>query len=380
MKRLIPSLILLTATAPALGANAFNPNLSLVLDGSYQNSDAALGGGSEGFSLGHTELTMDANVDDQFYGRLTAVLEDHGVETEIGLEEAFVETTGLPSGLQLKLGRFLSGIGYLNGRHTHEDDFAMRPAVYRALLGSHYFDDGVQLQWLLPTNIYWLWRIEGLNGKRMLGSTHDRGLGVATISTKLGGDINASHSWQAGFSYVYNRLTNVGQDDAHEHDHEEEEHDHDHDDHDDHGHSHAVSYPGKHLYIVDGVWKWAPNGNARAKALKLSAEYLLARDPNRYATSDDTQEGWYAAASYKFAPAWQIAVRTGAVDLSEPHGDHFHAQQLTESDVSLTWSRSHFSKLRLMFSHQDSDDFDAEESLIKIQYQMVLGAHGAHAY
>lgn len=371
MKKFITSFCLLCATAPVYAANDFNPNLSLVLDGMYQSSNGALGAGAKGLSLGHTELTMDANVDDQFYGRLTTVIEDHDVETEIGLEEAFIETTQLPGGLQLRLGRFLSGVGYLNGRHTHEDDFAARPAVYRALLGSHYFDDGVQMQWLLPTSFYWLWQVEALNGKQMLGGTHDRSLGIATIATKVGGDINASHSWQAGFSYLHNRLTEVEQGEEEEHDHESEE---------GHAHSHSINYPGKHLYIVDGVWKWAPNGNGRAKALKLSAEYLLARDPNRYATSNDTQEGWYFAASYRFKPAWQVAIRTGAVDLSEPHGDHFHGQQMTESDISLTWSHSHFSKLRLMLSHQDSDEFAAEDQLVKIQYQMVLGAHGAHAY
>lgn len=372
MKRLLSSFCLLSVVAPAYAANDFNPNLSLVLDGNYQNNNGALGAGSKGLYLGHTELTMDANVDDLFYGRLTTVIEDHDAETEVGLEEAFVETTQMPGGLRLKLGRFLSGVGYLNGRHTHEDDFSARPAVYRALLGSHYFDDGVQLQWLLPTQFYWLWQVEALNGKQMISSTHDKSVGIATLATKIGGDINTSQSWQLGFSYVHNRLTNVTIEEGAEHDHDSEDHDH--------SHSHSISYSGKQLYILDGVWKWAPNGNPRNKALKLSAEYLLAREPNRYASDNDKQTGWYFTASYKFKPSWQLALRTGAVDLSEAHGDHFHQQQLTESDASLTWSHSHFSKLRLMLTHQHSDDFETEDHLVKIQYQMVLGAHGAHAF
>ncbi len=352
-------------------ANEFNPNIGLVLDGSYKGEDTALPGSEKGFSLGHTELTLDAPVDDLFYGRLTAVLEDHDGSTEVGLEEAFLETTAMPYGLQMRAGRFLSNIGYLNGRHTHEDSFSERPAVYRALLGSHYYDDGLQITALMPTDFYWQLSAEGFNGRQLSGQSHDKSLGVYTLGTKLGGDIGDSHSWQVGGSYLRNRLTEVsGSEDDHD--------DHDHSDHS--GHSHNAQYTGKDLYIADAVWKWAPSGNAKSQQLTVSGEFLYADKPNQYASSEDFQRGWYMAASYRFQPQWTVSGRIGQVELSEAHGDHFHGQEMKESNIALSWNRSHFSLIRAMFTQQDSDDFDQAGDTLTLQYQMILGAHGAHQF
>ncbi|MDP0881061.1 hypothetical protein Q6276_29995, partial [Klebsiella variicola] len=73
-------------------------------------------------------------------------------------------------------------------------------------------------------------------------------VGTWALSTTLGGDISDSQSWQAGVSYLRNRMLG----------HAEEEHHHDHHDHEeDHsGHSHGAEYAGKHLYMADLVWKW----------------------------------------------------------------------------------------------------------------------------
>ncbi|MAC47329.1 hypothetical protein [Oceanospirillum beijerinckii] len=366
--------IALAGQASITNADEFNPNIGLVLDGIYKAGDTALQGSEKGFGLGHTEITMDAPVDDLFYGRLTAVLEDHDGSTEVSLEEAFVETTSLPYGLQAKAGRFLSNVGYLNGRHTHEDNFAERPAVYRALLGSHYYDDGLQLTMLMPTDFYWQLSAEGFNGRQLSGESHDKTLGVYTLGTKFGGDLGDSNSWQIGASYLHNRLTNVGaeEDDAYD------DHDHSGDDHS--GHSHSAQYVGKHLYIADAVWKWAPSGNAKSQQLMLSGEWLYAEEPNQHATSEDFQRGWYLAASYRFTPQWTVSARTGQVELSEAHGDHFHGQEMKESNLALSWRHSHFSLIRAMYTHQDSDHFDEADDTLTLQYQMILGAHGAHQF
>src|SRR5690625_8040965 len=72
-----------------------------------------------GFSLDHSEATMSANVDPYFFGQLTAALSTHGDNTEVELEEAFIERTSLPAGLGLTFGRFLSSIGYVNSNLSH---------------------------------------------------------------------------------------------------------------------------------------------------------------------------------------------------------------------------------------------------------------------
>lgn len=97
----------------------FNPDISLVLDGrygSYSNTtDYALPGfmlggeatrGKKRFYLGHNELSLSAKVDNMFYGKLTTAIAEHEGETEVELEEAFIETLALDHGLAVKAGRF----------------------------------------------------------------------------------------------------------------------------------------------------------------------------------------------------------------------------------------------------------------------------------
>ena len=54
----------------------------------------------------------------------------------------------------LRAGRFFSNIGYLNSHHAHTDKFFDRPLAYQAFLGNQYGDDGVQLRWVAPTDLF----------------------------------------------------------------------------------------------------------------------------------------------------------------------------------------------------------------------------------
>src|SRR5690606_28387110 len=96
-------------------------------------SGGEAGAPDQGFSLGHTELSLSASIDDRFYGQAAVALHEHDGATETELEEAFVETLGLDHGLTVKAGRFFSQLGYLNGQHEHAWDFADAPLVYMAL-------------------------------------------------------------------------------------------------------------------------------------------------------------------------------------------------------------------------------------------------------
>ncbi|WP_323753458.1 hypothetical protein [Marinobacter sp.] len=366
------SLAALVLTLPATGAvaNELNPDVSLTLDGYYKQNDTALSHRDQGFGLGHTELSLSSPIDDLFSGRLTSVFEEHDGESEVLIEEAYLQTNGLPAGLSVRAGRFLSQVGYLNGRHMHEDDFVERPAAYRALLGSHYYDTGLRVNALLPTPFFWQIGAEAFSGNQL--SEGDEDIGVYTVNTRVGGDLSVSQSWQAGLSYLHNRQTSAeAGEGGHNHDHHHEA---------GHDHSHGASYTGKNLYIADAVWKWSPNGNTREQQVTLSAEYLYADDLNEFATSDDVHEGWYVSAVHQFAPQWSAGVRYGETELSEAHGDHFHKQDLQETDVMLSWSRSHFSTVRVQYTHQAATGFSESDNTVAVQYVMSLGAHGAHGY
>ena len=387
---------LISINAYAEDSSLTNPAISAVLDGYYQSAERPMSERVEGFGLGHTELAMSANIDDMFYGKLTAVVEMHDGETELGLEEAFIQTMAMPYGLSMRAGRFLSDIGYLNNQHVHTDAFSDRPAVYRAFLGSHYFDDGLRVSYVAPTDLYWTMGAEAFKGDSMQaedehGERDYKTIGVYTAFTKIGGDVGQNGSWQAGLSYLRNengRMT------AEEHD--------DHDDHDDHAavqdeheHSHSAQYTGENTYVADFVYKWAPNGNYKYQHLTLSGEYFRVTDFKALEeehddhdehghddSSKDYQDGWYLSGVYQFSPKWSAGVRYGQVDTQLMHDDHFDPQKLKETEVSLAWHHSHFSTVRLQYTNQQGTNFEGieDDNVITLQYVMTLGAHGAHQF
>jgi len=103
---------------------SFNPAVGVIINGQYSNfseEEADIAGfaigeeaerGDEGFGLEHTELNFSANVDDKFRGSATIALHEHDGDTEVEIEEAFVATTALPAGLEVKAGRFFSELDY----------------------------------------------------------------------------------------------------------------------------------------------------------------------------------------------------------------------------------------------------------------------------
>ena len=389
---------LVSGTVFAEDSSLTNPAISAVLDGYYQSTERPMSERVEGFGLGHTELAMSANIDDMFYGKLTAVVEMHDGETELGLEEAFIQTMAMPYGLSMRAGRFLSDIGYLNNQHVHTDAFSDRPAAYRAFLGSHYFDDGLRVSYVAPTDLYWTVGAEAFKGDSMQaadehGERDYETIGVYTSSTKIGRDAGANGSWQAGLSYLRNengRMTAEEHEAHDEHAAVEDEHEHE--------HSHSAQYTGENTYVADFVYKWAPNGNYKYQHLTLSGEYFRVTDfkPLEEHHDDhddhgdeahgdegkDYQDGWYLSGVYQFSPKWSAGVRYGEVDTQLMHDDHFDPQKLKETEVSLAWHHSHFSTVRLQYTNQKGTNFEGieDDNVITLQYVMTLGAHGAHQF
>ena len=150
--------------------NSFNPSIGLVLNGKASSFTRKTAGdmagfaigeegerGNEGLSIDESELNFSTNIDDKFYGSLTAAIVREEGEDKIELEEAYVQTlpnAGLPDGARLKFGRAFWTFGYLNEQHAHADDFADRPLPYRAYLNKAFNDDGVELSYVLPTEQY----------------------------------------------------------------------------------------------------------------------------------------------------------------------------------------------------------------------------------
>lgn len=409
----LPAVLFLTSAGGYTGlahAETGSPvEIGAILDGRYQDGTRTLSEFDEGLGLGHTELSLFGNIDDRFRGVLTAVIETAHDETELELEEAFVEAIGLGTGLNIRAGRMLSGFGYLNGRHLHEDDFSDRPAVYRAYLGGHYYDDGIAANLVMPTESFFSVSLEAFDGEKLAAP----GTPEADFNTinawggqiKFGGDAGRSSSWQVGLSILDNDngiATEHGLEGEHgHHDAEDEHHEHEeahegeHALEDEHGHDHGPEVSGGRLTGIDFTWKWAPDGNPKNRNLTLSAEYLrlddlLDEELSAVPGAPDRLNGWYLSAAYQFSPRWTVGLRYGEVETYHGHLHHdehgiegnYDIDETTETDLSLAWHPSHFSTVRATYTRQEQriHNTSDEENIFVLQYVMSLGAHGAHTY
>jgi hypothetical protein len=374
------------------GANAFNPSMSLILSGLYTRTSrdpvnysltgfqlppgTEAGPGTRGFSLAETELGFAANIDPWLRG--AANISVHPDDT-ISVEEGYVQTTSLGSGFSVKAGRFFSGIGYLNEQHSHVWDFVDAPLAYQAFLGSQFGDDGVQVRWLAPTDLFIEAGAELGRGRSFPGSDSSRnGAGMSALYAHLGGDLGDSSSWRAGLSMLNAKATAqalLGADAT--------------------GAPVTNSFTGStRVTMADFVWKWAPNGNATRTNFKLQGEYLrsrregdLAYDVENLASTAGyraSQSGWYLQGIYQFMPRWRVGLRTERLDSGSSTfsvNPAFAAldYQPHKNSVMLDFSPSEFSRVRLQLA-RDYSRMGLPDNQLFLQYQMSLGAHGAHQY
>ena len=390
---------LLSHSIPILAAdtgseNAFNPALSFILSGTYGNlqRDPAIPatgfamnpapGHEQGFNLGESELGISANVDPQFRGVATISLLPAG---GADVENAFVQTTALEDGLNLKFGRFFSGLGYLNEQHSHTWDFVDQPLVYSVLWGDQLNEDGIQLKWLAPTDMFLEIGGETGKGRNFPGTdTAKNGSGAGVLIEHFGADIGIEKSWRAGLSFHRTKQTNTVSDAVP----------------DMSGTPGGVSnsFTGtSNTGGLDFIWKYSPNGNFRERYLKVQSEYFRRKESGNltYDTAGTpvtdgytvTQSGWYLQSVYQFMPAWRTGLRYDRLDSGSAAVGALNAGNVITnygfSPSRLTWmadySPSEFSRIRLQLAHDNSRQ-GLPDNQIFVQYIMALGAHGAHQY
>jgi hypothetical protein len=363
--------------------NTFNPAISLIVDGrfvDYAESGDGLsfpgfalgpevGKDSEGFNLGESELMVSANVDDKFYGQATIAFGNDAGETEVELEEMYLQTLSLNHGLTLKAGRFFSSMGYLNEQHAHAWDFADAPLVYQAMLAGKLKNEGVQLRMVLPTDFYLEAGIEAGNGRNFPASGDHNGLASQTAFLTTGGDIGFSHSWQLGLSHWQATVSDrLGLDENPD-----------------------FTFNGDiEINSLDFVYKWAPNGNNKQQNIKFQFEYFD-RDENGVLGETEVQDyagkqsGWYAQVAWLFKPQWRVGFRYDEIDSNNRSLDLDRLEQAgllsaevqNRSSIMMEWIPSEFSRFRMQFN----DRIDRLNSQAWVfQYTYSIGSHGAHQF
>ncbi len=393
------------AAANRSGENAFNPAVSLIMQGTFAKSSqnpnqyrltgfvpsgGEVGPPKRSFGIAETELAVSANIDPYFRGvAIMAVAPEGGME----LEEGYVQTLALPSGLTFKAGRYFSGIGYQNEQHQHAWDFQDAPLVYKAFLGNQLKQDGAQLKWIAPTNLLLEFGAELSAGDRFPGSDRNKnGIGGSALFANLGGDIGASTAWRVGTSYLTfapNGRTYTDTDSA--------------------GAEVTNTFTGNaKMWGLNGVLKWAPDGNAHHYNFKLQGEYFRLKQDGSLSYNDSAntnafgtvssnlntnQSGWYMQGVWQFHQGWRAgyrydALRYGTVNngillngLGPAAADMpiLANHSPTRNTLMLDWSPSEFSRFRLQFA-SDKSRLGLTDNQVTLQYIHSLGAHGAHKF
>lgn len=386
------------ASSRPVSANAFNPEISLILQGAYNHKKdipkrhitgfmpVAAPSSTSGFSVDATELSMAANVDTWLRAYANIVYVGGAAE----VEEAYFQTLGLDHGLTIKGGRFRSGVGYQNEMHPHAWDFADNNLMYQTLFGEGALQEGVQLKWLAPTD--WLVELGAEAGRgAAINNYAANGAGSVNLFAHVGGDIGVEHAWRAGLSLMHARVkarTFSANDLA------------------------AVPVSGdltgkSHIWLADFVYKWSPNGNPTYNNFKLQGEYFhrtedgalncaatdglggslcdAAGGTGAYKTA---QSGWYAQAVYQLVPRWRAGLRYDQLyrDQADWQGANlgstireFANYDPRRTTAMLDFNPSEFSRFRLQYAHDQSMQSVTDDQ-VTLQYILSLGAHGAHNF
>jgi hypothetical protein len=339
-----------------------------------------------GFNFNYAEMSLYSVVDPYF--DLFGVFHLHQEGFEI--EEAYITTRRLPLGLKVKAGKFLSGFGRMNEQHAHYWDFANGPLIYRAFLGEENLNEtGMRLTWLAPTSFYLMLGGEilagesetsfGAEGFQDASGTHKiedsnaPGLYVGYVKTSLEAKKLVA-LFGGSFAYGKTRMNDgVDQDPAE-------------------NPQGFGEYGNTSLFGGDLTVKYL-FGSYRY--LSLQTEYLYrTMVGDRYDNTggmtslDKKQSGLYSQLVYRVSQCWRAGLRydllqknvikTGGASANLP-------ENRPRYTAMLEYNPTEFSRIRLQYSHDRSGYLDEGASQkvnneLILQFNITIGAHGAHAF
>src|SRR5256714_698942 len=337
-----------------------------------------------GFNARNIELAFDGAVDPYFEGFANIVFKLYNDNnTDVEVEEAFLQTTSLPFNLQLKAGQFFAAFGRINPTHPHTWDFADAPIVHGRLLGSDGLRGiGTQMSWTLPTPWYSQLFLGVQNGRGNTGySFRNPGdneifFGRRTTDRELRGleDFVWIPRWENSVDLSPTQVVLAGVSGAF-------------------GSNETGGNSRTQIYGGDFLYKWkSANAEGGFPFVKWQTELMYrrfeaGRGINESFPVSETFHDWgfYSQLLWGFRKGWVAGIR----------GDYYNADdsRFTDDDdrqsrsritANLTWYPTEFSKIRLQYNHDFFDDtfFLAGRDVdsVFLQFEFILGSHGAHKF
>ncbi len=299
-----------------------------------------------GFNLNYAELALYSTVDPYF----DAYAIFHLSSDEFEIEEAYVTTRALPAGLKVKAGKFRSAFGRINEKHQHSWNFSSQPIIYKSLFGPEGINDaGVQLQWLAPTDTYFMAGIDAMQGSqdRSFGDLDQNNLYVGYLKSSV--DVGNTLSILGGVSLAHG--TNVDKKDT-------------------------------DVYGLDLTLRQQLDSYS---SIVWQSEYLQ-RDKTLSDSSTDKQAGFYSELVYNYDRNFAGGIMYDKItkndtDLSFYNG--VDTDNLDRYTTMIEYKPFPFSRLRLQYTHDRTKVINNERKDVNeiiLELNIAAGAHGAHSY
>jgi len=337
-----------------------------------------------GFNARNIELAFDGAVDPYFEGFANIVFKlDNDNETEVEVEEAFMQTTSLPFNLQLKGGQFFAAFGRLNPVHPHAWDFADAPLVSGRILGPDGLRGvGAQISWTLPLPWYSQLIFAGQNGRGGTGFSFrnpgDDGIffGRMTTDREARGlqDFVWIPRWENSVDLSPTQVVLAGVSGAF-------------------GSNETGANSRTQIYGADFFYKWkSAHAEGGFPFVKWQTEAMYRRfeagrgiDESFPVAETFHDWGMYSQVLWGFKKGWVAGIRGDYLHMTDSQfTDDDERQTRSRISANLTWYPTEFSKLRLQYNHDFLEEnfflSEREVDSVFLQFEFILGAHGAHKF
>jgi hypothetical protein len=343
------------------------------------------GGGHDphkrGFTAANIELSASGAVDPYLTaeGHIVFSIDPDG-ETGVELEEMFLTTTSLPAGLQVKAGQFFTEFGRLNPTHPHTWEFVDQPVVSTRMFGGDGMrGPGARVSWLAPQPfpVELIAGVQNANGETMssfMGAPGDPQVGGHPwVSQDVRSPADLVYLGRAAATFDLSQTTVLLP-----------------------GASGVFGPNGTRgrtsILGADLTLKWKPLANdAGFPFVTWQSEYMARRfdadgavDPvtTTFVPGDVLHDsGAYSQVVWGFRRGWTAGARYDRAEGRGGGAGSDPARDLrTREAVDLTYYPSEFSKFRLQVNRDRSESLGGPEWSVWLQFEVLIGAHGAHKF